>query len=152
MMLIRLGTRTIEYKPLADSEAERFERQVARLLARKLLRLADGRDIHSPDTWRAVAEEIGCRVLDYTAPHGPLGEFCPTYSGGGCITYNKAATSFMQVRTLVHELGHFLLLMLGFVPWHEYPITIRYEHGGLGGGWHMRHRLARRVERFVFGF
>ncbi len=152
MMLIRHGTRIIEYGPLPESAQEGAESRLAARLGVRLLTLADGRRVDDPATWIAVAGELGCTCAAYHEPRAPLGEYCPSYSGRGCITFNRAVTAYRQARTIIHEMAHHLLIVFGIVPWWEYPVTIRYEQGGLGGGWHMRHRLARRVERFVFGF
>ncbi len=89
--------------------SEQEQQEFAALIARRLESLARG-DPAEPETWRRVAQKLGCRVDIYRDPDGSYGTYAPNPEtpGAGLITYNTSQPKRTQARVLVDLLSHHL--------------------------------------------
>jgi hypothetical protein len=124
--------------------------EAARIIADRLRHFAGSRKLTNPDTWESVCNQLHCKYVPYASHGSGRGEFAPypcTELATGVIAINTAYPDAEVCHAWVHELAHAELHL-----WIPPQLTnaadaYRYE----GNPADIRHRIARRVEDFVFG-
>lgn len=113
---------------------------------RRLRKLAAGRRLHVPETWKAVAKGLGIGVTPFFDPGGSRARLAYDEDTDGWIIYlNVAYSLIQQASALVHELAHFFFHEARGEWLCDEPVVYFYE-GAVG---EEHHKLARDVDQAI---
>jgi hypothetical protein len=126
---------TVEHKAKATSR-----------VARRLKKLAAGRRLYTPETWKSVAAGMGIAIAPYFDSGGSRARLAYDEETDGWIIHlNLAYSHIQQASALVHELAHYFFHQARGEWLCDEPVVYYYE----GRVDEEHHKLARDVERMI---